>query len=62
MSATSLDWDARTNAVAPASKNHCCVKIVRLSVFSLTWAFTFAPWSSSILMYSRWSMSACSTG
>ena len=49
----SLDCAARMNGVAPSSKNHCIVKIVRVSVFSLTRAFGLAPLSSRILMNSR---------
>ena len=45
ISAVSLDCAARTNAVAPASQNHCIVKIVRVSVFSFTRAFGSAPFS-----------------
>ena len=62
MRATSLDWAARTKAVAPGSKNHCIVKIVRLSVFSLTRALGSAPWFSSSAMYSKLSISGFGTG
>jgi len=53
ISSVSLDCAARTNAVAPSSKNHCMVKIVRVSVFSRMCAFGSAPCFSSDLMISR---------
>jgi hypothetical protein len=53
ISSVSLDCAARTNGVAPDSRNHCIVKIVRLKVLSLARKFGSAPWSSRILMNSR---------
>ena len=47
ISSVSLDCAARMNGVAPSSKNHCIVKMVRVSVLSLTFVFGFAPFSSS---------------
>ena len=43
ISSVSLDCAARMNGVAPSSKNHCIVKMVRVSVLSLTCAFGLAP-------------------
>ena len=53
ISAVSLDCAARTNGVAPSSQNHCIVKIVRVSVFSLMGVFGLAPLSSSVAIISR---------
>jgi hypothetical protein len=62
MSAVSLDCAARTNGVAPSSKNHCIVKIVRVSVLSLTRRLGSAPLVNSSSMICRWSRSAFGTG
>jgi hypothetical protein len=43
ISSTSPDCDARRNAVAPFSSSHWFVKTVRVSVLSLTRAFTSRP-------------------